>query len=302
MAISDVTRRAVLDELALSGVRWAGRLEDDEFLARLYDLSALPSTDRRFDNAAGDIWQHRVNNPEDWPDDWVFYDSRFGLMHGDDETFLKFLAETVHPVVRVDSEEAIKLAAAYNTHLLHDGYELIEVTKISGRPVYAAQSTLSVPTELREVERASPIANRGTLVQQITRMEAAIESDPELAIGTAKELIETCCKTILHARDITPDKSWKLPRLMRETASSLDLTPDGVPDSVAAAQTIKSVLGSLASIVGGVAELRNSYGTGHGRSPGQGGLQPRHARLAVGAAATLARFLFETYEFRTEHA
>jgi hypothetical protein len=35
---------------------------------------ALPSNDPRFNDAAGDIWQHRINN-FDWDIDWVFYDS-----------------------------------------------------------------------------------------------------------------------------------------------------------------------------------------------------------------------------------
>jgi len=38
------------------------------------------------------------------------------------------------------------------------------------------------------------------MAEQILRMETALESDPSLAIGTAKELIETCCKTILSER------------------------------------------------------------------------------------------------------
>jgi len=46
---------------------------------------------------------------------------------------------------------------------------------------------------------------------------------------------------------------------------------------------------------GGIAELRNHYGSGHGREPTAKGLQPRHTRLAVGAAATLVTFLFETH-------
>lgn len=40
---------------------WAGRLREDDFLARLYDLSAMPSTDHRMSNAAGDTHQQRVN-------------------------------------------------------------------------------------------------------------------------------------------------------------------------------------------------------------------------------------------------
>lgn len=34
-----------------------------------------------------------------------------------------------------------------------------------------------------------------------------IEDDPSLAIGTAKELVETTCKTILHARKVAFSES-----------------------------------------------------------------------------------------------
>lgn len=45
----------------------------------------------------------------------------------------------------------------------------------------------------------------------------------------------------------------------------------------------------------GIAELRNLYGTGHGRDGKAVGLQPRYARLAAGCAGVLATFLFETH-------
>ena len=40
------------------------------------------------------------------------------------------------------------------------------------------------------------------------------------------------------------------------------------------------------------------YGTGHGKPGWHERLPVRHARLAVGAATTLASFLFETYAAR----
>jgi hypothetical protein len=60
------------------------------------------------------------------------------------------------------------------------------------------------------------------------------------------------------------------------------------------------MLMNLATIVQGSAELRNAYGTGHGKSKTQARrrLRPRHARLAVGSAATLGTFLYETHEAR----
>jgi hypothetical protein len=126
MKISQITRRDIADAIIVEQINWAGQLEEQEFLARLFDLGSLPSTDVRFKNASGDIWQHRINNPTDWKDDWVFYDRRFNLMGCDDELFLRFLCETIHPVVRPDVVETEKLCQLYNSYLQHDGYQLVE--------------------------------------------------------------------------------------------------------------------------------------------------------------------------------
>jgi hypothetical protein len=155
--ISEVTRRGIVDFLTAGDFTWCGRLADDEFLARLYDLTKLPSTDHRYRNAAGDIHQHRINN-DDWSNDWVFYDSRFNLLHAPDEDFLWFLCETVHPVVRPDTGEARKLADAYNKELSSDGWSLAEVRQISGKPVFAASKVGHVevfeePTGWAKVDR-----------------------------------------------------------------------------------------------------------------------------------------------------
>lgn len=103
--ISEIIRRAIADVVADGQYDWAGRFNEDDSLSRIYDLNSLPSTDRRYETAAGDIHQHRVNNT-DWECDWVFYDSRFGLLSGPDDAFLRFLAETVHPILRSSSEQA----------------------------------------------------------------------------------------------------------------------------------------------------------------------------------------------------
>ena len=103
-------------------------------------LSPLPSEDKRFQTAAGDIRQHRVNN-NDGEGDWVFYDRRFNLLRGADEDFLRFLCETVHPVVRPDTTEALEIVGLYNEQLRSDGWELVRSAEISGHPVFRAQQT-----------------------------------------------------------------------------------------------------------------------------------------------------------------
>ncbi|MFH0809424.1 MAG: abortive infection family protein [Pseudomonadota bacterium] len=295
MKITSITRKDLFDAMGIEGVNWAGSLEEPEFLSRLYDLKLMVSTDNRFQDAAGDIWQHRVNN-YDWDVHWVFDDPRFSLMNGDDEVLLRFLAETVHPVVRPDVTQSKKLVQLYNIYLKNDGFELAEKSRISGKPIYVGRNigVIAVPgvSSARESLSGTDLVY---VTQQITRMEAAVHNEPDLAIGTAKELVETCCKTILSERSIVVPKNYDFPRLVRLTVKELKLTPSDIPDKAKAAETIRVLLSNLATITNGIAELRNKYGTGHGKKASSKGLEPRHAKLAVGAASTLAVFLVETH-------
>ena len=154
--ISEVTRRSIID--FLSSISWSGRLQEDEFLSRLYDLTKMKSTDGRYKNAAGDIRQHRVYN-NDWSDGWVFTDERFNILWASDDEFLKFLCETVHPIVRSNEQDAQKMVEIYNKYLKPDGWELFQKDTISGRSVYGAKkvdsriSIIEEPTGWEKVDR-----------------------------------------------------------------------------------------------------------------------------------------------------
>ncbi|WP_333885432.1 abortive infection family protein [Sphingobium yanoikuyae] len=132
------------------------------------------------------------------------------------------------------------------------------------------------------------------IADQIRRMEGSIVKDPALAIGTAKELVESCFKTILRERGIDYDKE-DLPQLGKKVFGALRLLPNDIPEAARGAKTIKTMLSNLATVVQGVAEIRSLYGTGHGRDGKVRGVTPRHARLAVGAASTLVNFAFESH-------
>ena len=126
-------------------------------------------------------------------------------------------------------------------------------------------------------------------------MKDSVESDPALAIGTAKELVETVCKTILEERGKTIEGSPDIPSLTKALLKELKLVPDGIHEAAKGADLIKAVLRSLGTLGNDLGQLRGLYGTGHGKTAKTQGLKPRHARLAVGAAATLVTFLFETH-------
>lgn len=128
-------------------------------------------------------------------------------------------------------------------------------------------------------------------------LKMQVES-PTNAIGKAKELIESCCKTILENEQIKWDKNWDMGKLTGETLKLLNLTPQNISDSDPVSENIKAVLGNLRGITTKLAEIRNPYGSGHGKSASFTGLETRHAKLAVGCSITFVTFLWDTYEGR----
>ena len=109
----------------------------------------------------------------------------------------------------------------FNQFLRKDGFELAERTRISGRPVYVGRFIgVGQTPGLAAARETLAGTDPGYVSQQITRMESAVSNDPGLAIGTAKELVESCCKTILTARAVEFSKSADIPELVKLTSSS----------------------------------------------------------------------------------
>jgi hypothetical protein len=159
-----------------------------------------------------------------------------------------------------------------------------------------ASRLLAGGPSLDDLKQKAQALNANHLAEQIRRMKDSVETDPSLAIGTAKELIETCCKTILAERGQELSGTPDIPTLTKATLKELNLVPEGIPNSARGADVIKRILSNLSTVGHGLAELRGLYGTGHGHHGSTAGLTTRHAKLAVGAASALVIFLFETHE------
>lgn len=141
LKVTQVTRSAILDEFILGERSFHGRLDLMSFLKRVWPLADMPSTDGRFENAEGDIWQHMVRN-YDWDEHYLLCE-RLNLLGCDDETFLRFLETCLHPLAVPDEEEAKALAHGLNKHLEIDGFRLVVSSRISGRPVFSAVDSAS---------------------------------------------------------------------------------------------------------------------------------------------------------------
>ena len=149
---------------------------------------------------------------------------------------------------------------------------------------------------LEEVEQVAKRLDIVELNKHAARIRRGIIDDPEQAIGSAKELLETVLKAVLGIEG--ERSSEDISALLKKARKELDLDPRTLSDDTSGEKTIKRVLSSLGQIVTGVAEVRNLYGTGHGRHRSRA-LEIAHARLVVNAAITIATFILEVANERS---
>ena len=293
--ISPKTRAAVLDELRAKETIWYGDANEVHFLNGIFDLASMPSFDSRFETAEGDIWQHRINN-DDWSLDWLFGDSRFSLYNLDQETFLKFITEVLNPAIRKDASEQTHLAAAFNGHLKRDGWELVEDVIVDGRPKYEPERVVSrLGNSTQRIKAVAASLHSNNLYEDLRRLERVGDTEPGEAIALAKEIVESCCKLILDDRGVSYQEKADIPELLKLLRKEIQILPQGIKENARAANEIREILTSLGKIAHALGPIRNAYGKGHGRGRDFKGLEPRHARLAVGAASTFVDFVLDRH-------
>ncbi|CAM4114612.1 MULTISPECIES: abortive infection family protein [Flavobacterium] len=172
--------------------------------------------------------------------------------------------------------------------LLRDGFEFSN----------GELSSVGQIVNFEDLQNATDLLDKSHFQEHIDRIKKSITEDVGLAIGSTKELVESTLKTILNKSKISFDKKDDIPKLLKSVQKALELVPDDVDDAKKGSDIIKILLSNLSQVVIKLTELRNLYGTGHGKENARKGLNERHAKLAVGAGITLATFLLETFEHR----
>ena len=157
----------------------------------------------------------------------------------------------------------------------------------------AAGAKLPDGTVLSEAEAVAARLGVTEITRQVKRIRRDYSEDPEGALGQAKELLESTCKTILG---LTGDGTGnrKVPELVKQTQMHLGIHPSQQQDKVEA-EALRKMFSGVTSILVGANELRNARGTGHGRS-GSPELNESVARLTVGLVLPTAIYLTERWE------
>jgi uncharacterized protein (UPF0297 family) len=130
-------------------------------------------------------------------------------------------------------------------------------------------------------------------------MVGAIEKHPADAIGKAKEVIESCCKTILSERcsksDVDNSDKLNIQELIKNVKEKLGLKKSEH-------QAINQIIGGLSSIAIGIAQLRNAKGTGHGKNAVKfKNPSVIEATLAVDSVVALIHFFWELHKQKSQN-
>lgn len=183
--------------------------------------------------------------------------------------------------IRFDKEVSYDRTGEYKMYqtLYRECQAVMNRIKLNTAPFIAAGEAL------KEKFRSAYISSQ---IDLLLKMQT---ENPTEAIGKAKEFIESCCKTIFEEYSITYDQDWTVSKLVKETMKVLEIATENVDASTAEGETVKAILGNLRGIAGNIAELRNPYGSGHGKSASYKRLGARHAKLAVGSSITLVNYL-----------
>jgi len=246
---------------------------------------------------SGDLFQHRINNPTDWDDYWYLSDPRINILGCSDNEYLQFLAETLHPLIRSNSDEVNQLLIIYNEYLKSDGYQIVIDHVISGKGIYKGIAQAQIRNTVTvDIHKSVAFLDSKYLLSQLEAIKITLQSSPEQSIGMCKEIIESYCKAILNDNNITETGKLDFMELVSKANEYMHLVPANVSEQVKGEKLIKSILTSLNNIVQKMDELRNIYGTGHGKDKNYVGLQKRHAELVVNITYSTVIFWSDTYQ------
>lgn len=125
----------------------------------------------------------------------------------------------------------------------------------------------------------------------LERIHTTIDSDPRLAVATARSLMESTAKIVLTSRGETYTATESLTKLVSRAQTSLGMSPK---DRGGEQPEVRQLLQSLQGIAAPISTLRNDTNVHHGAEVVPQWVRPRHARLVVGAAQLWCQTVLET--------
>ena len=143
----------------------------------------------------------------------------------------------------------------------------------------------------RELLRTLEIAESDVIRDAWRKVQDRTPQDPEGAITAARSLLEAGCKYVLEEFREAAEPGLELPKLYRRAAEQLHLDSRTEID-----ESLRKVLGACATVVDGVAHLRNRLSDAHGKDRRSAKPARRHAEFVVLISAAMTGLLLTTLD------
>jgi hypothetical protein len=130
---------------------------------------------------------------------------------------------------------------------------------------------------------------------EFTRALANVNSEPRESVSAACNILESIFKVYIADEELDKPQKQDLQNVWKVVRGDLGFDPKLVQDD-----DLKKVLSGILSIVDGIGAFRTHASSAHGEGRIMYKLKPRHARLAVHSAHTIAMFVLETWDEKRE--
>ena len=149
--------------------------------------------------------------------------------------------------------------------------------------------------EVIRVIGGDDLSEHPNIANQVNRIKGDVYDDPEAAIGSCKDLVESALKNFLDMPGDEPQKH-DMPQLIKEARGKL--TED--LGSLEHNNDMLKMLSNFGQIMESIATVRNKHGTGHGRGPEETFNLPQpYVVLAANSAISAAVFLTQMHDLKT---
>lgn len=126
---------------------------------------------------------------------------------------------------------------------------------------------------------------------EFIRAIANVNSEPREAVSAACNILESIFKVYIDDEGLVKPQKQDLQNVCKVVKEDLGFDPKLVQDD-----DLKKTLSGILSIVDGIGAFRTHASSAHGEGRKMYKLKPRHARLAIHSAHTIALFVLETWD------
>lgn len=132
---------------------------------------------------------------------------------------------------------------------------------------------------------------------EFNRALANVNTEPKEAVSAACNILESVFKTYIADEKLKVPQKQDLQSVWKVVRSDLGFDPAALEDD-----DLKKILSGMLSAVDGIGAFRTHASSAHGQGRKIYNLKPRHARLAIHSAHTIALFVLETWDERKNRA